>query len=124
MELSSYIFSLRGTKRKVITNENIHSDYSYDESQIDKIELFLKNNKESIITSKSLSIIDLDNGKKKYDEIKKINGPYYVIFGYQAHGFIFYILYKSRTNKIYVIKLTLKAIHSYIEIKNESFFII
>jgi len=119
---------LRGIKRDLELNYcsvkkriTLNQD-SCNNSQIDKIELFLKNNKESNIINKSLSIIDLDNCKKKYDEIKKIKGPYYMIFSYQAHGFIFCSLYKSKTNKIYVIKLTLKAIHSYIEIQNESFF--
>ena len=67
-------------------------------------------------------MIDLNDGKKIYDELKKRDGPYYVIFGYQAHGFIFYTLYKSKTKKIYVIKLTLKAIHSYVEIKDSTWF--
>ena len=105
-----------------LKKRNIEIDFSGDNMQIDKFELFLNNNKESNITSKLLSIIDLNNGKKKYDELKEINGPYYVVFGYQAHGFIFYTLYKSKSNKIYVIKLTLKAIHSYVEIKNSLWF--
>jgi len=103
-------------------SERLSDNYYYDNLQINNIELFLKKNKESDISSKTLSTTDLNYGKKKYEEIKELNGPCYIIFGYQAHGFIFYILYKSKTNKIYVIKSTLKAIHSYVEIKNESFF--
>ena len=97
-------------------------DFSYDDLRINEIELFLKNNKESNILSKPISIFDLNYGKEEYDKLTEISGPYYITFGYEAYGFIFYTLYKSKTNKIYILKLTLKAIHSYIEIKNSTWF--
>jgi hypothetical protein len=130
--MKSFTPVFRGEKRERNLTSNLSPvkkrltsiDFSDDDFKINEIELFLKNNKESNITSKSLRIneFDLDYGKKKYDEIKEKDSPYYIVFGYEAYGYIFYTLYKSKTNKIYVIKLTLKAIHSYVEIKNESFF--
>ncbi len=129
MELSKPII-IRGIKRErdLISNSYIVKkrsnsiDFTHDDLRVNEIELFLNKNKESIITSKSLSIIDLNDGKKKYDELTKKSSPYYIIFGYEAYGFIFYSLYKSKTNKIYIIKLTLKAIHSYVEIKDSTWF--
>jgi hypothetical protein len=119
---------LRGIKRNLTSNlcsakKRLTSvDLSCDDFRINEIELFLKKNKETNFTSKSLSIIDLNNGKEKYDEITEKNSPYYITFGYEAYGFIFYTLYKSKTNKIYILKLTLKAIHSYVQIKDSTWF--
>ena len=128
MELSTPML-LRGIKRErdlinsCSVKKRLNSiDFSNDDLRINEIELFLKNNKESNIVSKSLSTIDLNYGKKEYEKLAEISGPYYKTFGYEAYGFIFYILYKSKTNKIYILKLTLKAIHSYIEIKNSTWF--
>lgn len=128
--MKSFTPVFRGEKRERNLTSNLSPvkkrltsiDFSDDDFKINEIELFLKNNKESNITSKSLKIIDLDYGKKKYDEIKEKDGPYYIVFGYEAYGFIFYTLYKSKNNKIYILKFTLKAIHSYIEIKNSTWF--
>jgi hypothetical protein len=121
---------LKGEKRERDLGLNLCSskkrptsiDFYDDDMKINEIELFLKNNKSSNITSKSLTIFDLNYGKEKYEELVKINGSHYVTFGYNAHGFIFFSMYKSKNNKIYILKLTLKAIHSYIEIKDSMWF--
>ena len=104
-----------------VKRRNISTDFFCDKLQINEFELFLKK-KQSNITLNKLSIIDLEYAKEKYNKIKNANNACYISFGSEAHGFIFYTLYKSKSNKIFIFKLTLKAIHSYIEIKDSTWF--
>jgi hypothetical protein len=67
---------------------------------------------------------DLLNGQKIYNSMKNKNGPLYNIFGSDALGYITYGLYKSASNKVYVMTYSFPAYSftSFVEIDNERWF--
>jgi hypothetical protein len=70
----------------------------------------------------AISYKDLYKGKKKYNEMKKLNKVTYEIFGSNGMGYISFGLYKSKDGIIYLIVVNIQTPTNYILIDNEEEF--
>jgi hypothetical protein len=77
--------------------------YPLTQEEIDIYEKFISN--KSPVKNSSLCIPSYGNreGRQIYTKIKKLTEPQYEVFYSEAMGFSSYALYKSPTNKIYII---------------------
>lgn len=68
------------------------------------IEEFISKNKSKSDIADSITLANLSNGEKLYKKIQKssVSSGYYSIFGHS--GFTSYAMYKSNTDKIYLIE--------------------
>jgi len=91
------------------------------EQQINELENFVMN-AEKGNGYFAISTCDLRTGKQYFSELKKSEKPTYTIFGSDGCGYITYGMYKSRTDKYYVIFVSIQTLKYFVEIKDESWF--
>ena len=77
-----------------------------------------------ILVTPLFQIVTCLTEKKIYNSIKNEKGPSYNIFGSDGCGYITYGLYKSASNKVYVMTYTFPdcSFTSFFEIDNERWF--
>jgi hypothetical protein len=95
------------------------------QEQIDKLEEFIRTNQprtsENILAN--ITIRDIDNGIELYRQLKSgAIEKNYIKFGENGWGFTVYALYKSISNKIYVIQVSMQTPTCYAIIENENEF--
>ena len=89
----------------------------------DYLDSFITNNNPSYnLFEFAISYRDLHNGKKKYNEMKKLDKVRYEIFGSNGMGYTSFGLFKSKDGKIYLIVVNIQTPTNYILIESEEEF--
>jgi len=76
------------------------------QQQYDEIDEFISSGSKDM-NCPAISTRDLIYGKKLYHQIKELPGPSYDIFGSDGCGHHTYSLYKSKTDKIYILSINI-----------------
>jgi hypothetical protein len=90
------------------------------ESNIELAERFILENEVKTVNA-ALSIVDIENGKICYEEIKKMEPTSYMLFGSNAYGMTSYGFYKARNEQIYIIEAFCNNIIGYYDPKTYGF---
>jgi hypothetical protein len=100
-------------------NSETHKQKMYDE--LDK---FITENEPENIREFAISGIDLCHGKKMYNEMKNDPNPTpkYEIFASNSSGHQCFVLYKSKEQNMYIIKVNVQTPTDYVKIDDDTIF--